>query len=137
MAIRVKLCGFSEPEALDAAIQSGVDAVGFVLDPSPRQLTLDQAADLMARVPPHVDAVAVVGRPDLQTLRAIAERLEPSWIQIMADALPPLAERAGLRLLPAFDDGPDIAARIASYRTECGEPRPKVLADGVHTLPYG
>lgn len=48
----VKICGITEETALDAAIDGGADAVGFVLfDGSPRRLDLDRAADLMRAVP--------------------------------------------------------------------------------------
>lgn len=130
MRVRVKICGFSEPEALDAAVQAGVDAVGFVLDPSPRQLSMEVAARLIARVPPDVDTVAVVGRPDLKELLEIHERLAPRWIQIMADAMPPVADRAGLRLIPAFEDGADLVARVRSYTEMSGEAQPLLLVDG-------
>ncbi len=130
MRVRVKICGFTEPEALDAAIQAGVDAVGFVLDPSPRQLTLDQAAKLIARVPEDVDTVAVVGRPNLTELLRIRDKLAPRWIQIMADALTPVPDRAGLRLIPAFQDGPGLMQRVQTYKAETGRKLPLVLVDG-------
>ncbi len=130
MRVRVKICGFSEPEALEAAVQSGVDAVGFVLDPSPRQLSFEVAAALMAGVPSDVDTVVVMGRPDLREILQVRERLAPSWIQVMADALPPLAERSGLRLIPAFEDGADLYERVARYRSETDEERPLFLVDG-------
>lgn len=48
----VKVCGITDETALDAAVDGGADAVGFVLFPgSPRFLTLDRAATLMDGVP--------------------------------------------------------------------------------------
>ncbi len=48
----VKICGITDEAALDAAVDGGADAVGFVLAPnSPRTLTVDRAADLMRAVP--------------------------------------------------------------------------------------
>ena len=48
----VKVCGITDEDALDAAVDGGADAVGFVLFPgSPRFLSLDRAASLMAGVP--------------------------------------------------------------------------------------
>ncbi len=130
MRVRVKICGFTEPDALRAAIEAGVDAVGFVLDSSPRQITMDQAAQMIARVPSDVDTVAVVGQPDLDTLFEIRERLAPRWIQIMADALPPVGDRTRLRLIPAFEDGPDLLDLVDTYRTESGASQPLILVDG-------
>lgn len=48
----VKICGITDEAALDAAVDGEADAVGFVLAPgSPRQLSVDRAADLMRAVP--------------------------------------------------------------------------------------
>jgi phosphoribosylanthranilate isomerase len=48
----VKVCGITDTIALDAAVFGGADAVGFVLvENSPRHVTIDRAAHLMAGVP--------------------------------------------------------------------------------------
>ena len=49
--MKVKICGLSTPEAVDAAVAGGAHALGFVFHPkSPRNVTIEQAAALMARV---------------------------------------------------------------------------------------
>ena len=61
MTPRIKICGLSTPETLDAAIGSGAQEVGFVFfAPSPRNLPFDRAAALAARVPDHVGRVGVL-----------------------------------------------------------------------------
>jgi len=128
MRIRVKICGLVDSASVDAAVQAGADALGFVLDPSPRQLTVDQARSLIRHVPTDVDTVAVVGRPDADTLERYREQIAPKWIQLMADAVPPGSH--GFRLIPAFEDGPDLRERVDRYRAASGQQNPLVLADG-------
>lgn len=60
--VLVKLCGLNSEAAVEAALAAGANALGFVLSPSPRQITLAQASRLLARVPPGVEAVAVFAR---------------------------------------------------------------------------
>lgn len=76
----IKICGLSTPETVDAAVAAGASHIGLVhYEPSPRHVTLPQAAALRARVPervkvvlllvsmepqPTVDAIAAV-RPDV------------------------------------------------------------------------
>jgi phosphoribosylanthranilate isomerase len=61
---RIKFCGMTRAEDVDAAVALGVDAVGFVLWPkSPRAAPLERLAGLVARVPSHVLPVAVFVRP--------------------------------------------------------------------------
>lgn len=48
----VKICGVTTHEAIEAAVDTGADAIGLVLaERSPRALTLDQARDLAKGVP--------------------------------------------------------------------------------------
>jgi phosphoribosylanthranilate isomerase len=48
----VKVCGITDEPSLDAAVDGGADAVGFVLFPgSPRFVALDRAASLIDGVP--------------------------------------------------------------------------------------
>jgi phosphoribosylanthranilate isomerase len=131
MSIHIKICGFTEPTAIEAAVAAGVDAIGLVLDPSPRQLSLEAAVDLAQTIPPHIQCVAVCGRPTLDEIQRIAARLAPDWIQLMADAIPAIpAIPHGFSFLPAFEDGTDLEVRVDAYRAQCGESRPLILADG-------
>ncbi len=128
MRTHIKICGFTEPSGLLAAIDAGVDAVGFVLDPSPRQLSLRDAAKLRDHVPDSVQLVAVCGRPELDTIQEIHRVLRPDFIQLMADAMPD--PEYGLPILPAFEDGEDLEQRVRQYCEASEEESPLVLTDG-------
>jgi phosphoribosylanthranilate isomerase len=128
MHVHVKICGFTEPLGLNAAIDAGVDSIGLVLDPSPRQLSLDQAVELAKHVPSHVELIAVCGRPPVSEVAEIAHRLKPKFIQLMADSIPDPSH--GFSILPAFEDGPDLLARVEVYCEQHDDERPLVLADG-------
>jgi len=81
MRVRVKICGITDPAGVDAAVESGADAVGFVLADSPRRVGLERALGLAAMVPPFVARVAVLRCPAAETIRGIAAALAPHWIQ--------------------------------------------------------
>lgn len=58
---RFKICGVTTREGVDAAVAAGASWVGFVFfERSPRNLSLEAAHDLAARVPPGVASVALV-----------------------------------------------------------------------------
>jgi phosphoribosylanthranilate isomerase len=55
---RIKICGLTREDDVDAAVAAGADAVGFVLyDKSPRHVTAQRAAVLARRLPPFVTPV--------------------------------------------------------------------------------
>ena len=55
---RIKICGLTREQDVDAAVAAGADAIGFVLyDKSPRYVTPQRAAELAKRLPPFVTPV--------------------------------------------------------------------------------
>lgn len=70
--MRFKICGLSTPETVDAAVAAGAFALGFVFfEKSPRHLSLEQAAALVARVPEGRRRVAVLVAPDDALIDAV------------------------------------------------------------------
>jgi len=68
---RIKICGLTREADLDAAVEAGADAVGFVLYPkSPRAIAPERAAALATRLPPFVTPVLLF--VDAQPAEAIA-----------------------------------------------------------------
>lgn len=60
MRTRIKICGLTREEDIDAAVSAGVDAIGFVFYPkSKRYVTPTRAAQLRRAVPAFVDVVAL------------------------------------------------------------------------------
>jgi len=57
---RTKICGLTREADVAAAVAAGADAIGFVFYPkSPRYVTPQRAAELMAGLPPFVTAVGL------------------------------------------------------------------------------
>ncbi|TVO69182.1 phosphoribosylanthranilate isomerase [Denitromonas ohlonensis] len=83
---RIKICGLTRTQDVDAAVASGADAVGFVFyPPSPRNVTIEQAAVLMARVPPFVTIVALFVNADPAWVREALARLPIQLLQFHGD----------------------------------------------------
>ena len=55
---RIKICGLTREQDVDAAVAAGADAIGFVLyAKSPRAVTVERAAELARRLPAFVSPV--------------------------------------------------------------------------------
>jgi phosphoribosylanthranilate isomerase len=71
MRTRIKICGLKTPEHVDAAVDAGADAIGFVLyPPSIRAIDLALLASLTQRVPAFVSTVALFVNPTPEEVRA-------------------------------------------------------------------
>jgi len=96
----IKICGLSTPETVDAAINAGATHVGLVhYEPSPRHLSLEQAAALRRRVPEGVKAVLLLvsmeALPTAQALDAVKPDVvqfhgaeTPEWLALIKNNTP-------------------------------------------------
>lgn len=89
MALTVKICGLKSAEALDVALESGTDMVGFVFfPPSPRNLGYEAARTLGARVGGRARKVALTVDANDDTLGTIVEALKPDILQLHGGETP-------------------------------------------------
>ena len=105
----IKICGMTTPEAVSAALDARVDAIGFVFAESSRQLTPQRAARLAQAARGRVRCVAVTRHPAQATVDEILEVFGPDALQTDLSDLDRLQLPAGLELLPvvrAADDAP-------------------------------
>lgn len=86
---RIKICGLTREQDVDAAVAAGVDAIGFVRYPrSARVLSIDRAVELARRLPPFVTPVLLyVNAPPRQVLDESAQ-LCLSLVQFHGDETP-------------------------------------------------
>jgi phosphoribosylanthranilate isomerase len=85
---RVKICGLTREEDVDAVVDAGADAVGFIsgIASSPRNLSISRAASLISRIPPFVTPVLVTSGQALVENSDAVKRIAPKAIQLY-DAL--------------------------------------------------
>lgn len=82
----VKVCGLRTPETVDAAVEAGADAVGFVFAPgSVRLIDAASAAALVARVPDGVETVGVFRSQPIDEVLRLARASAVSTIQLHGD----------------------------------------------------
>jgi phosphoribosylanthranilate isomerase len=123
MALIVKICGLSTPEALDVALEAGADMVGFVFfPPSPRHLLFEMARTLGARVRGRAQKVALTVDADDAQLEFVVESLRPDMLQLHGRELPArvaaLKQRFGLPIMKAIavESRADLSA-METYET--------------------
>ena len=107
---RIKICGLTREADVDAAVDAGADAVGFVFyAPSPRHVDLDRARTLARRLPPFVTPVGLFVNADPATVQAACEAIPQLLLQFHGDETPADCERFGrpyiraARMAPGFD----------------------------------
>ena len=99
---RIKICGLTREQDVDAAVAAGADAVGFVLyAPSPRAVSAQRAAELARRLPPFVTPVLLFVNAIATEVIAAQRLLTLALAQFHGDESPAACDAAGLRYLKA------------------------------------
>ncbi|WP_267132653.1 phosphoribosylanthranilate isomerase [Achromobacter denitrificans] len=128
MRTRIKICGLTREQDIDAVVAAGVDAIGFVFyAKSKRCLTPLRAAQLRRAVPAFVDVVALFVNPAEDEVRAVLDQVGPELLQFHGDETPQDCARYGHRFLRAFragapglDTAEDLASACRAYGEAAG-----------------
>ncbi len=81
--MRVKICGLSDAASLDASVEAGADYVGFVFFPrSPRNVSVELARDLAARVPSGVCRTGLFVDADDRQIGNVLDSVALDMIQL-------------------------------------------------------
>lgn len=106
---RIKICGITRQVDLDAAVQAGADAVGFVFyPPSPRAMIPAAAATLARRVPPFVMRVGLFVNAEPASVREILAAVPIDILQFHGDENAQYCEQFGLPYLKVARVRPEL-----------------------------
>lgn len=86
---RIKICGLTREADVDAAVEAGADAIGFVLyAKSPRAVTPARAAELARRLPPFVTPVLLFVNDTASNVIAACAHVPSACAQFHGDESP-------------------------------------------------
>ena len=107
---RIKICGLTREADVDAAVDAGADAVGFVLwAGSARHVGVERAAALAARLPPFVTPVGLIVNAAPALIDAALQAIPSLLLQFHGDETPAACRAPGrpylraARFRPGFD----------------------------------
>lgn len=105
----IKICGIRTPAILDAAIEAGVDMVGFVhFERSPRHVGIEALQELISAARGRVETCVLLVNPDNSCVMEVAA-LSPDWIQLHGPETPhrvaAIRDEAGIAILKAIPIG--------------------------------
>lgn len=93
---RIKICGLTREADVDAAVQAGADAIGFVLYPhSPRFVSPERAGELARRLPPFVTPVLLFVNASPGFIDQGLDAVPNALLQFHGDEMPADCDAAG------------------------------------------
>lgn len=113
MRTRVKICGITRIEDIQAAVNAGVDAIGLVFyAPSPRSVSIAQAQQLAQHIPAYVSIVGLFVNASADEIAAVLQHVLLDVIQLHGDETPSqcqaIAQRTRRRWYKAIQVRPDL-----------------------------
>jgi len=107
---RIKICGLTREVDVDAAVEAGADAIGFVFyTQSARHIGIERAAALARRLPPFVMPVGLFVNAGADEIAAARDAIPQLLLQFHGDESPQACRAAGrpylraARMVPGLD----------------------------------
>ncbi len=124
MRTRVKICGLTRAEDVQAACDLGADAIGLVFyPPSPRAVTVEQAKLILQAVPPFVAVTALFVNPTVAEVQAVLTQIPAiSLLQFHGDESADFCRQFGRVYIKAISmrDDVDLAQQARDYDDALG-----------------
>jgi phosphoribosylanthranilate isomerase len=103
MRTRVKICGITRPQDAEFIAEMGADAIGLVFySASPRAVTVAQAGQIVASLPPFVSVVALFVNAAVSEVEACLASLPVDILQFHGDESPDYCVQFGLPYMKAI-----------------------------------
>ncbi len=101
---RIKFCGITRPHDAIAAANAGADAIGLnFCATSPRRITIDQATQILAALPPFITPIALFADSYAAEVTRITQILHLTHIQLHGNEPPEfLAQLPNVKILKAI-----------------------------------
>lgn len=136
MRTRVKICGITRVEDALAAVRHGCDAIGLVFyEKSPRCVMPRRAAEIVAILPPFVNAVGLFVDAPAEQVRAVMQEVRLDVLQFHGEESPAYCRQFGMPYLKAVRVRPET--NLLQYAADFAEARALLLDTYVEGTPGG
>lgn len=114
---RIKICGITRAEDADAAVAAGADSLGFVFyPPSPRNVSIEQAAELIAGLPAFVTSTALFVDADVEFVQRVIEQTKVDLLQFHGNESQEYCSQFARPYMKAIRMKPDVDVKAEAER---------------------
>jgi phosphoribosylanthranilate isomerase len=100
---RIKVCGMRELGEVAGVVAAGVDAIGLIfVEQSPRYIDPERAREIVASLPPFVDAVGVFVDQDAAAVNEIVRYCGLTMVQLHGAESPAYCAEINCRVMKVF-----------------------------------
>ncbi len=133
--VRIKICGITNPGDAQAAIDAGANAIGLVFyEQSRRYVTIEQAGEIVACLPPFISTVALFVNADVKYIQTVVNNIAIDILQFHGDEQDEECGKYGKRYIKAIRMRADIDLNTESKRYTGAS---ALLLDNFDVMQYG
>ncbi len=100
--VKVKICGITNMNDANMAVDSGADALGFIFASSPRSTSPETARDIIQALPPFVKSVGVFVDEDPAVIEELIDTCGLDLVQLHGSESPEVCEKFMPRTIKAL-----------------------------------
>ena len=119
VTVRVKICGITNKADASDAIALGADAIGFIFHPpSPRYVSPEKVAEIVAGLPPFVSTVGLFVDMNFEDVRKVIDVSGIGSLQFHGEEEESLCDSFGLPWFKTIKmvKGTDVLEKIGRYK---------------------
>ena len=132
---RIKICGITSSEDANKAVNAGANAIGLVFYAnSPRYVTIEQAREIVAGLPPFISRVALFVNADTEYINTVIRKVDVDILQFHGDEKDEECGRYGKSYIKAIRMRENIDLNMESKRYTGAS---ALLLDNFDDLQYG
>ncbi|MFB3896003.1 MAG: phosphoribosylanthranilate isomerase [bacterium] len=114
---KIKICGITNLEDAQKAVELGVDAVGFIFSKSPRRIDAEIATEIIKVLPPFITTVGVFVNESMDVVKHIASVCRLNVLQFHGEELPEFCSQFGRKIIKSFRvKNPDDLSMLPGYK---------------------
>ncbi len=103
MRVRVKICGITRVVDALNAVENGADAIGLVFyEPSPRNVSIEQAIEIANKIPAFVTIVGLFVNAEPEFVHSVISQVKLDLLQFHGDETPQECARYVLPFIKAI-----------------------------------
>lgn len=100
--VKVKICGIKDRETAIEACKAGADALGFVFAKSSRQITVNEAKNIIDKLPSKVVKIGVFVNESLEKMEYIGKECGLDYLQLHGNENPEICIKSKIPIIKAF-----------------------------------
>jgi phosphoribosylanthranilate isomerase len=140
----VKICGLRDAASAQVAVDAGADALGFILAPARRQISVENVADILGsldRSSNHPAAVGVTVNASIEDIQRAVQVGGVEAIQLSGDETPDMLQAIDVPVFKALRFPPGMEFEDATREVDrwfsAATPAARVIVEGHAPGSYG